>query len=68
MSERINPHAKNTVAGARYLGSIDSITAANWAKECGAAIGSAEFNAYAKRQLNSGEYSKFKADVNYGLH
>lgn len=45
-----------------YLGSIDPITAAQWAKECKAAIGTKEFAAYAKKKLMSGEWSHFRAD------
>jgi hypothetical protein len=51
--------AKN---GAVYLGSVDMITAGNWAKECGCAIGTKEYNAYAKKKLQSGEWNHFKAE------
>ena len=35
-------------SGRKYLGSIDPLTAQNWSKECGAAVGTKEFAAYAK--------------------
>ena len=45
----------------RYKGSVDTITAGNWAKECGFAIGTKGFIEYANKQLDSGNYNKFKA-------
>lgn len=48
--------------GNLYLGSIDPITAVNWSRECGAAVGTKEFAKYAKKKLMSGEFSRFKAD------
>lgn len=45
----------------RYLGSVDMITAQNWAKECGSAVGTKEFSAYAKKKLMNNEFAKFKA-------
>lgn len=45
--------------GASYLGSVDEITAGNWATECGAAIGTKEWNQYAKKQLLDGKYALF---------
>jgi len=62
MSETINRTTKNA-AGALYLGSIDTITAAIWVKECGAALGTKEFAKYAKKKLMSGDYSKFRANI-----
>lgn len=59
--ELVNPTRDKS--GRLYLGSIDPITAANWAKECGHAIGTKPFAAYAKKKLMSGEYAKFKAPV-----
>lgn len=50
--------------GSKWIGSIDTITASNWAKECGAAIGTKEFAAYAKKKLMDPDYSKFRADLN----
>lgn len=46
----------------RYEGSVDTITASNWAKECGAAIGTKEWNAFAFAKLKSGNYNKFRAE------
>ena len=51
------------LVGSRYIGSVDPITASNWAKECGYAIGTKGFAAYAKKKLLSGEFSKYA--VNY---
>lgn len=62
MSEIIT-RTTNNAAGALYLGSIDTITAAIWAKECGAAVGTREFAKYAKKKLMSPEYSKFRANI-----
>jgi len=49
--------------GSKWIGSIDTITAANWSKECGAGIGTKEFAAYAKKKLMNPEYNKFRADL-----
>ena len=46
-------------AATRYVGSVDAITAENWAKECGAAIGTGEFMAYCKRKLLDSDNAKF---------
>lgn len=51
-----------------YLGSIDPITAAQWSKECGSAIGTKEFALYAKRKLMSGDWSHFRAERVRGLY
>ena len=48
-------------AGARYLGSIDPITAANWRRECGYAIGTKGFADYAKKKIMDGEFARFRA-------
>lgn len=58
-NELVNPVRDKT--GRLYLGSIDLMTAQNWAKECGAKIGTKEWTAYAKKKLTSGEFSKFQA-------
>lgn len=55
--------AKHTKKTAQYLGSIDTITAENWSKECGAKVGSKEFAAYAKKKLMSGDWAHFRADL-----
>ena len=46
--------------GARYLGSVPEIVCEVWAKECGAAIGTPEFRAYAKKMLMTGEFQKLR--------
>ena len=56
--------ADRSKSGMCYLGSIDAITASNWAKECGAAIGTKEFAAHSKKQLMSGNFNHFKAEFN----
>lgn len=53
-------YGSKKVVGSKYVGSIDMLTAANMAKECGAAIGSAEFNAYVVRCLKN-THQKFAA-------
>ena len=50
-------------AGSKWIGSIDTITGSIWAKECGAAIGTKEFAAYAKKKLMDPDYKKFRADI-----
>jgi hypothetical protein len=57
-SEIETPHRNNR--GMLHLGSIDPLTAANWARESGAAIGTKEFAAYAKKKLQSGDFAHFK--------
>lgn len=59
MSSEIDAPVRND-RGMLHLGSIDAVTARNWAKECGAAIGTKEFAAYAKKKLQSGEFSRFQ--------
>jgi len=49
--------------GSQWIGSIDTITGAIWAKECGAAIGTKEFAEYAKKKLMDPNYQKFRADL-----
>lgn len=44
----------------KYLGSIDPVTAAQFRKESGYAIGTKAFAKYAKKRLNS-DYAKFRA-------
>ena len=44
--------------GARYAGSVPLLVAGQWARECGAAVGTKEFLAYARKKLMSGEYNK----------
>ena len=58
-ADMVNSQSART--GRRYAGSVDLLTAQNWAKECGAAIGTKEFRVYAKKKLNSPEFAKFRA-------
>ena len=62
LSEVINPNVEK-VAGAKYLGSIDPLTASNLAKECGYGIGTKGFAVYVKKQLLNGRFSKYKANL-----
>lgn len=48
--------------GRLYLGSIDTLTATNWATECGARIYSKEWRDYALKKIKSPEFSKFRVD------
>lgn len=62
VAERMERESHNTregVVGARYMGSIDEITALNWAKECGARMYSKEWLAHAKKKIASGDYAVF---------
>lgn len=48
-------------AGAKYVGSIDNLTALNWATEWGVPIYSKEFNELAvKRLKHDPDYSNFR--------
>ena len=58
MSSEIETPSRNN-KGMLHLGSIDVLTARNWSKECGAAVGTKEFAAYAKKKLQQGEFSRF---------
>lgn len=42
----------------RYVGTIPPTLAATWSLECGAAPGTQAFLEYAKKKLQSGDYSK----------
>jgi len=46
-------------AAVRKVGSIPLNEAENWARECGAAIGTKEFAEYVKKKLTSGEFAAF---------
>jgi len=59
---------RRTKAGTRYLGSVDPILATVWARECGAAVGTKEFAAYAKKKLLSGNYTKLRAEITNGKY
>lgn len=44
----------------RYLGTVPVLVAQQWAKACGAAIGTKEWAAYAKKQLKDGTWAKLR--------
>jgi hypothetical protein len=44
----------------RLAGRIDAVTAEQWSRECGAAIGTQEFALYCKRKLMDGEFAYFR--------
>ena len=44
----------------RLAGRIDAVTAEQWSRECGAAIGTQEFALYCKRKLMDGEFDYFR--------
>jgi hypothetical protein len=46
----------------RYIGSIPLLVGQKWARECGAAIGTKEWRAYAHKKLKSGEFSKLRGE------
>lgn len=46
----------------RLVGRIDLVTAEQWAKECGAGVGTKEFAAYCKRKLMDGDFAKFRVE------
>lgn len=59
------PRHHGGAAGARYVGSIDPLTAQNWAKEWGCAIGTKEFGKLASIRIKSDrDYSRFKYQPN----
>lgn len=58
-AEIVNSERDRT--GRLYYGSVDLLTAQNWAKECGSPIGRKEWLAYSKKKLMSGEFAKFRA-------
>lgn len=45
-------------AQGKYLGTVPNIIAVQWAKECGAAIGTKEWGKYAKTKLADGTWKK----------
>ena len=54
-------NSQRNKTGRLYLGSVDLLTAQNWAKECGYPIGTKPWRAYANTKLMSGEFAKFRA-------
>lgn len=59
MMAELAPSMKGPAA-TRYVGSVDGLTAENWSRECGAAVGTPEFAAYAKKKLLDGDNAKFR--------
>ena len=51
-------YGRNGRLAARVPGTV----AQNWAKECGAAVGTKEYMAYAKRKLIAGDYQKLRIE------
>jgi len=51
-------YGRNGRLAARVPGTV----AQNWAKECGAAVGTKEYMAYAKRKLVAGDYQKLRIE------
>jgi hypothetical protein len=47
-------------AAYRKVGSIPFVVAEEWAKECGAAIGTKEFALYCKKKLLDGDFAAFR--------
>lgn len=47
-------------AAIRKVGSIPFTVAEQWARECGASIGSKEFTAYCKKKLMDGDFAAFR--------
>ena len=56
----IDGHNRNS--DMRLVGSIPFVVVEMWMKECGAKIGSPEFQEYVKKKLTSGEFSKLIAN------
>jgi hypothetical protein len=46
--------------GSKYLGTVPVLIAQQWSKECGAAIGSREWAAYAKTKLKDGTWARLR--------
>lgn len=44
----------------RYIATVPVIVAEQWARECGAAIGTKEWSKYAKKKLKDPEFSGFR--------
>lgn len=44
----------------RLAGRVPAVVCQQWAKECGSAIGTAEFNEYVKKKLMDGDFAKFR--------
>lgn len=46
--------------GSKYLGTVPVLIAQQWAKECGASVGSREWAIYAKGKLRDGTWSRLR--------
>tara|TARA_E500000081_G_scaffold67167_1_gene69167 strand:+ start:10426 stop:10701 length:276 start_codon:yes stop_codon:yes gene_type:complete len=57
-----NIDGHNRKSDMRLAGSIPFVVIEMWMKECGAKLGSQELNAYIKKKLMSGEFSKLVAN------
>jgi hypothetical protein len=44
----------------RLAGRVPMVIMEQWMRECGAALGSQELNAYVKRKLMDGEFAKLR--------
>lgn len=60
LKERSTHYTTNLGGSGKYLGTIPPIVAVEWAKECGAAIGTKEWLVYAKKKLKSNEWLRLK--------
>lgn len=62
--EAIRTNRENTSRSSilRYRGSVPLLEAQVWARECGAAIGTKEFNIYAAKKLQSAAYARLRGD------
>lgn len=55
------PASHSGPAGSKYVGSIDDLTARNWAREWGVKMYTKEFNQLAAERIKSdSDYSKFR--------
>lgn len=57
-----NIDGHNRKSDMRLVGSVPFVVIEMWMKECGAKLGSEEFNEYVKKKLTSGEFSKLIAN------
>jgi hypothetical protein len=57
-----NIEGHNRKSDMRHVGSVPFVVIEMWMKECGAKLGSQEFNEYVKKKLTSGEFSKLIAN------
>ena len=57
-----NIDGHNRKSDMKLAGSIPFVVIEMWMKECGAKLGSQEFNEYCKKKMMSGEFSKLVAN------